>query len=149
MKKILANSFTFALLIIAGLFVLQMVIGPQTAETPPALAGPASLDEAIAQAEQDNRVVFAVATAPWCGPCQGYKRTTLADADVQSWIESNAVGLLINTDENPEDASRLQVRSIPATYIIQDGTVVNRFVGAVSRDELLEALKPYELAGAK
>lgn len=149
MKKILSNSFFFALLIIAGLIVLQSVLPTKSADTPTALLGPASLDEAIAQAEQENKVVFAVATAPWCAPCQGYKRTTLADADVQSWIESNAVGLHINTDENPEDAHRLQVSSIPATYVIKDGTIVNRFVGAVSKDKLLEALVPYEHAGSK
>ena len=149
MQKLLSNSFTIVLLVVVGLLVTKMVIGPSVAETPAALANVSTLDSAIAQANEQGKVVFAVATAPWCGPCQAYKRGALADERVQTWIDTNAVGIHINTDENPEDANRLGVRSIPATYIIKDGTVVQSFAGLARTDELLSTLEPFAVARAE
>ena len=148
MNKFFSNSLTIALLIVAGLLILRTLVGPSVAETPAVLTGSSDLNAAIERAEDEDKVVFAVASAPWCGPCQSYKRSTLADESVQSWIRDNAVGIHINVDEDREAAARLQVRSIPATFVIKDGTIVNKFTGAVSKDRLMRTLEPYTLATA-
>ena len=148
MKKYLSNSLTVVLLIVAGLIIMRSLVGPAPADVPPALQGASTLDEAIELAREQNKVVIAVASASWCGPCQTYKGGTLVDADVEAWIQGNAIGIHIDTDKNREDAERLSVRSIPATFVIDPekgtpGTVVAGFEGALKKNDLLEALAPH------
>jgi len=111
--------------------------------------GSTSLDAAVAQAQKEDRVVFALATADWCGPCQVYKKNALSDPRVERWVAANAEPLYLDVDARGEDAARLGVRGIPATFIIKDGVVVDRIVGAASADQLLGWLEQNELrAGA-
>jgi len=149
MKKLLSNSVTFGIILIAIFLIAKAVLGPREAPTPAALDSPMSLDAAIASADEQNKVVFAVATASWCGPCQTYKRGALADEDVQQWLSDNAVGIMIDVDQNKADASRLQVSSIPTTYIIKDGEIVTQFTGPVSKARLMETLEPLAVTSAE
>ncbi|GAB4520282.1 MAG: hypothetical protein Tsb0013_23930 [Phycisphaerales bacterium] len=116
------------------------------APTPAALtgAGVTDLPSAVAKAKQEGKVVFAVATADWCAPCQTYKRGALADEAVASWIEANAVPLTIDvTDPNvpSPDARALGVSGIPATFLIDSsGQVLASATGALGTDDLLALL---------
>jgi len=148
MKRILNSSVTFGIILLALFLVGRAFLGPSEAPTPSALATPMTLEAAIASAAEQDKIVFAVATASWCGPCQTYKRTTLADERVQAWLDHNAVGIMIDVDQDKEDAGRLQVRSMPSTYIIKDGTIVTTFTGVVSKKRLMEALEPLSIASA-
>ncbi len=65
--------------------------------------------------------------APWCGPCR-------ALAPVLDQLATELAGKLsvvkLNTDEEPEIASRFAIRSIPAVKLFRHGRVVAEFVGA-------------------
>jgi len=148
MKKLLNNTFSAGLLIVSLVVLVKIVLGPSAAATPAALAGVASLEQAIEKANEEHKVVFAVATSSRCAPCQSYKKGALADESVQAWIDENAIGILIDIDASPSDAERLQVRSIPTTFIIKNGTIVGKEVGLVSKSALLKKLEPYTLANA-
>ncbi len=103
--------------------------------------GVETLEEAKDAAGKDG-LVFAYATAVWCPPCQHYKRTTLVDPQVEAWVRENATPVYIDVDHNQRDAEALQARSIPQTTLMTgDGKVLVREVGALSADELLQALK--------
>ena len=93
-----------------------------------------SLDEAIVRAQTSGRVVYAYATADWCGPCKRFKKGALADERVVSWMNENAVSVYIDVDDNPADAARLGVQGIPASFIIADGDIVDMTVGALPAD---------------
>lgn len=128
--------------------IAVMVLGAQAwtsrdAPTPPSFAEGVPLDNAIELADGADRVVFAVATADWCPPCKTYKRGALSDDRVTAWLGANAVPILIDVDEFPDDASRLGVSSIPATFILRDGEVVARSEGAWSAGALLDWLDAY------
>jgi len=141
------GTWVFALGTIALLATFYFQSGPVEA---PGLfeTGSTSLDAAVARAEKEDRVVFALATADWCGPCQVYKKNALSDPRVERWVAANAEPLYLDVDARGEDATRLGVRGIPATFIIKDGVVVDRIVGVASADRLLGWLEKNKLAAS-
>jgi putative thioredoxin len=103
----------------------------------------------VTRADFDNAVVRASSKvpvlvdfwAPWCAPCR-------ALAPVLERVATEFAGRLIlaklNTDEEPELATRYGVRGIPSCKLFIDGKVANEFTGAVPehalRDFLADAL---------
>ena len=71
--------------------------------------------------------------ATWCGPC-----TTLGPILEQAVAATNgAVELAkVNIDENPRIAQTFAVQSIPAVFALQDGKVVDQFIGALPEAEV-------------
>lgn len=145
------KSGGFRVLAAAGLVVvlaavsIVWVLVPRTAETPGVFRDGVSLTAAIAEARESDRVVVAVATADWCGPCQAYKRGALADGGVQSWLEANSVPVMVDvTHEPPADAAFLEIGPIPTTYVIDgEGRVLARLVGNTGAGEVLSFLREH------
>ena len=132
--------FTVLIVVVAvGLFVRSS----QTAPVPEVFTSSApTLDAAIDLAQSSGKPVFAVATADWCPPCQSYKKGALSDPRVTAWLEEHTEPVYINVDESPDDADRLGVRSIPASFILaSDGTVIDGHSGKLSADTLLAWLE--------
>ena len=71
--------------------------------------------------------------APWCGPC-----TTLGPIleKVTDSTNGQVVLVKVNIDENPGIARAFQVQSIPAVYAMQNGQIVDGFLGAVPEREV-------------
>jgi putative thioredoxin len=71
--------------------------------------------------------------APWCGPC-----TTLGPIleKVIDATEGKVVLVKVNIDENPGIARAFQVQSIPAVYAMNNGQIVDGFLGAVPEREV-------------
>lgn len=126
--------------LVLGVFVLIVAVYQATrggVETPGAFRDDVGVREAVSLASDDGRLVVAVATASYCGPCRAYKRSALSDERVASWLGDRAVAVLVDVQERPEDAQRLGVRSIPATYVLRDGVAVASTVGALGAGDLL------------
>lgn len=66
--------------------------------------------------------------APWCGPCRTLG--PLLEKEVQA-LGGRVEMVKVNTDANPELATRYQTLSIPAVKAFRDGQVVDEFVGLV------------------
>jgi thioredoxin 1 len=77
--------------------------------------------------------------APWCGPCHMV-------APILEEIAREYAGQLIvakiNTDENPNWATRYGVRGIPTMLFIKEGKEVDRQVGAVPKQFIANKLAP-------
>ncbi len=75
--------------------------------------------------------------APWCGPCRMV-------APILDKIAKEQDGKLIiakvNTDENPEWATRFGVQGIPTMLFVSNGKVVHRQVGALPEPMLRDVL---------
>ena len=89
--------------------------------------------------------------APWCGPCKMV-------APILDKIAKEYAGKLIvakvNTDENPEWATKYGVQGIPTMLLMYDGKIVNRQVGALPEpmlrdviEQFLDVAKSHQQAG--
>ncbi len=78
--------------------------------------------------------------APWCGPCKMV-------APVLDKIAREQAGKLIvakvNTDEDPEWATRFGVQGIPTMLFVANGKVVHRQVGALPEKMLRDVLDQF------
>lgn len=75
--------------------------------------------------------------AIWCGPCK-----MLAPIVEQIATENDAIKVCrINIDENQDLAVQYGIMSIPTLVVIKNGEEVNRTVGVIGKEEILEMLK--------
>jgi len=72
--------------------------------------------------------------ATWCGPCQQFKPIMKELANEGNNIQ------FIDVDKDSELASKYGVRSVP-TVVIEDGGVeVDRFVGVLPKNKVMERI---------
>lgn len=76
--------------------------------------------------------------APWCGPCRMV-------APIISELAEDFDGKIVvgkcDVDENGDVASDFGVRNIPTILFFKNGELVDKFVGAASKDTLEEKFK--------
>ncbi len=71
--------------------------------------------------------------AVWCGPCRMIAPTI--EELAKEYAGKVKVGKL-NTDENPEVASKYKIMGIPTVMFFKDGQKVDQVVGAVPKPQL-------------
>ena len=95
----------------------------------------ATWDKEILKADGLTMVDF---WAVWCGPCQMI-------APVVDELATEYSGRLkvakLNTDENPDIASRYQVMGIPTLMFFKSGQMVDRIVGAASKKQFKDKIE--------
>ena len=70
----------------------------------------------------------------WCGPCKAFKPIMNEIANEGYSVE------FIDVDQSQELAAKYGVRSVPTTIIEEGGTEVNRFVGSIPKQQVLQKL---------
>ena len=75
--------------------------------------------------------------AEWCGPCKRLAPTVEALAG--DYAGKLTVGKL-NVDDNPNTASKFQIRGIPALLLFKGGRVVESVVGLAQKDDLKKVI---------
>ena len=78
--------------------------------------------------------------APWCGPCRLV--SPVVDA-IASTYKGRLQVAKLNVDENPDTATRYEVRSIPTLLLFKQGQLVERLTGAVPRSRLTEMVEQH------
>ena len=78
--------------------------------------------------------------APWCGPC---RMVAPVVEEIANQFEGKIKVVKVNTDENPEVASKYGIRSIPTLMIFKGGEKVDTVVGAVPKTTLVNTLEKY------
>lgn len=75
--------------------------------------------------------------ASWCGPCR------MMNPIFQEAAESVAGAKFgkVNVDESSDLAQRFQVMSIPTLIFLKDGEQVERAVGLLSKEEIVQKIK--------
>lgn len=78
--------------------------------------------------------------APWCGPC---KMVGPIMEDLAGEWKGRARVAKLNVDENPQTASRFQIRSIPTLLIFDNGKLQETLVGALPKQQIVQAMTPF------
>jgi len=106
----------------------------------PAQNEPVTVTDATFAAEVEAFAlpVLVDAWAPWCGPCRFI-------APVINELAEEMVGRVrvakLNVDDNPQTASRFDLRSIPTLLVVKAGREVDRMVGVQPKQEILRRLQ--------
>jgi len=78
--------------------------------------------------------------APWCGPCQmiaPYVEQLAKEYDGKLKV------CKVNVDEASELATKYAIMSIPALMVFKEGNIMEKRVGAMSKEALEEIIKLY------
>lgn len=75
--------------------------------------------------------------APWCGPCKTFSPVFEAEAAEHP----DVTFAKLNTEEQPEIAEALGIRSIPTLMVFREKVLLFRQAGALSQPQLAELVK--------
>ncbi len=78
--------------------------------------------------------------AEWCGPCKMI--APIVDELAEEYEDRLAVAKL-DADENPNTMQAYGVMGIPTLILFKDGEAVERIVGYMSKERLLDRLAPH------
>ena len=94
-----------------------------------------SFDELIIKADKPVVVDF---WAIWCPPCRIMGPIF---EDVARELSGQAIFAKVNVDEAPELAERYRIMAIPTIMIFVDGAPVDRILGAIGKEALIEFIR--------
>jgi thiol:disulfide interchange protein len=142
-------NFLFAILAVVLIAsVALLTYSCSSPATPKYFPKKASLEDAIAAADQADRPVFAVFIADWSEPCQKFKRGALSRERISEWVTANTQPVLLdmtNADAGDAEAAALMNRyaiaEFPTVMLLRKGHEAARLEGVVSTSELLKWLK--------
>ena len=77
--------------------------------------------------------------ANWCGPCRTLA-TSFSTILEEKHFDDDLTVIKVNIDDHQELASKYNVRSVPTVVIEEGGKEVNRIIGAVPKQSIMENL---------
>jgi thiol:disulfide interchange protein len=105
--------------------------------------------EVLAQAKQENKLVFLDAYTTWCGPCKYMQKDIFPKPSVGKFYNANFINVKMDMEkgEGPELARQFSLTAIPTLLFFDgDGNEVHRFVGALEAPAFIklgkEAIDP-------
>ena len=75
--------------------------------------------------------------ADWCGPC---KMMLPIVEEISTEYEGKVTVTKVDVDGNPGTAAKFGIRNIPTILFFKNGTVVDKQVGAVPKNALVEKI---------
>lgn len=89
--------------------------------------------------ENDGNIRICRLAAPWCGPCRVLGET-IKNLDKEKIGTALFAEIDIDTDETEAVGSECNIRGVPVLIYYKNGEEVKRTMGAVSADDIYNAL---------
>ncbi|KAI4453235.1 Thioredoxin [Holotrichia oblita] len=90
---------------------------------------------------QSDKLAVVDFYADWCGPCK--MMAPIVEQLAGDYSEAVKVGKL-NTEENQQTSIKYGVMSIPTILFFKGGEVVEKIVGIISKNHLVEKIESYK-----
>ena len=94
----------------------------------------ATFEDEVIQADTPVVVDF---WAEWCGPCKAIAPTL---EEIAGDYGDRLKVVKVDVDENHQSATQYGIRSIPSLLLFKDGAEVDRIIGALPRQQLMEKI---------
>ncbi len=146
MRRLLGNPACVGVVVILILAAAMLSVRTGGGGHPAIFEEGLSLEAAEQRAAASGRLVMVYATADWCGPCRGFKRTTLSNRRVEAWVREHAEPVYLDVDRQTQAAERFRITGIPAVIFLRGGREVARTVGAIDAEEFLARAKAADQA---
>lgn len=106
------------------------------------MAKPLEINDTVYQKEviDADKPVLVDFWAPWCGPCRIVGPVLAEIADEQ---DARVKIVKVNVDENQQYAGQLGVFNIPTMVLYKDGQPVEKIVGALPKQQILDRIEPH------
>jgi thioredoxin 1 len=78
--------------------------------------------------------------APWCGPCKMIAPTL---EKIAKEYDGKITIAKVNTDENPEWATKYGVQGIPTVLFVYNGKIIHRQTGALPESALRDVVTQF------
>ena len=75
--------------------------------------------------------------AEWCGPCKAIAPTL---EEIAGDYGDRLKVVKVDVDENHQSATQYGIRSIPSRLLFKDGAEVDRIIGALQKQQLMEKI---------
>ena len=75
--------------------------------------------------------------AEWCGPC---RMIAPIIEELSTEYDGKALIGKVDVDANPEVSMKFGIRSIPTLLVLKNGEVVDKHVGTISKQALMEKI---------
>lgn len=103
--------------------------------------GFALLDESLAKAKAENKLLVLDFSAEWCLPCRRMEKTTLVDRLVVELLKQ-VVFVRLDTDQHPDIAQQLGVVGLPdIRFVAPDGRMLRQLRGFQEAESFAVAIE--------
>jgi thioredoxin 1 len=129
--------------------VLSALVALGAAAEEKGIAWLTSLDDAMAQARKEKKLIFTDMYAEWCPPCKMMESTTFEDEGVIKLL-SEFVSLKVDADKQPEFLEKYSDGSLPTLAIIDaDGKLLDSTVGFLDPAQFQQWIAVARTAGER
>lgn len=100
-----------------------------------------TLDQALARAAAEKKMVLVDYFTTWCVPCKQMDATTWVDPKVIDWVEEYAIAVRFNAEVEVEQAKTHDIGTFPTTLLLRaDGHEMDRLTGFKTTEELISEI---------